>query len=155
MRKTLTVAIAAITLAAGFAVPAYAKPIIPDSIAIPATSGLQQVQYRNSRYNRCYAGERKRDCKERMRWERNHGGDYQYRNGRYYSRDDRNDSAAIAILGFVLGAAIQGDQSDYDYYYSRRQDRRYLDGCRTRYRSFDRSSGTYMTSNGYRRYCRY
>ena len=63
--------------------------------------------------------------------------------------------AAAAILGFALGAAILGSQSDYDYYYSHRADRRYLDGCRVRYRSFDPYTGTYVTSTGYRRYCRY
>jgi hypothetical protein len=151
MRKTLTVAIAAATLITGMAMPAYAKPVVPDRAARAADAGFQTVQYR--RYNRCYPGERNRDCRERMRWERRHGGHYQWRNGRYYRRD--NNDAAAAILGFALGAAILGSQSDYDYYYSHRSDRRYLDRCRVRYRSFDPYTGTYVTTTGYRRYCRY
>lgn len=153
MRKTLTVALAAATLASGLAVPAYAKLLKPDFSAMSATAGVEEVQYRRYRaYNRCYPGERRRDCRERMRWERRHGGYYTYRSGRYYRRD--NDSAAAAILGFVLGAAILGSQADYDYYYSRRNDRRYLERCRVRYRSFDPHTGTYVTTTGYRRYCR-
>ena len=77
MRKTITVALAAATLASGAAIPAFAKPIVPDVAAVPATSGLEQVQYRRYRsYNRCYPGERAYDCRERMRWERRHGGYY-------------------------------------------------------------------------------
>jgi len=154
MRKTLTVALAAATMASGFTVPAFAKPLKPDLTAMPERVGVENVQHRRYRsYTRCYPGERRRDCRERIRWERRHGGYYQWRNGRYYRRD--NDSAAAAILGFVLGAAILGSQDDYDYYYRHRYDRRYLEGCRVRYRSFDPATGTYVTTSGYRRYCRY
>lgn len=153
MRKTLTVVLAAATMASGMSAPAFAKPLKLDPAAMPARVGIEDVQYRRYRsYERCYPGERARDCRERIRWERRHGGYYQYRNGRYYRRD--NDAAAAAILGFVLGAAILGSQSDYDYYYSRRNDRAYLDRCRVRYRSFDPYTGTYVTTTGYRRYCR-
>ena len=153
MRKTLTVALAAATMGMGFSVPAAtAKPIVPDQITAPDSAALERVQYR--RYNRCYPGERNRDCRERMRWERRHGGQYQWRNGRYYRRDRDNDAAAAAIFGFVLGAAILGSQADYDYYYSRRNDRGYLSRCKVRYRSFDPYTGTYVTTTGYRRYCR-
>jgi len=160
MRKMLTVAISAALLATGGILPATASPLTPDvspaALREAAVLGqVEQVQYRRYRsYNRCYPGERRRDCRERMRWERNHGGAYYYRGGRYYRRD--NDSAAAAaIIGFALGAAIIGSQSDYDYYYSRRYDRRYIEGCRVRYRSFDPYTGTYVTTTGYRRYCRY
>lgn len=153
MYKTLTAVLAAATLASGFTGPAFAKPLKPDLAAMPATVGVEEVQYRRYRaYNRCYPGERRRDCRERMRWERRHGGYYAYRSGRYYRRD--NDAAAAAILGFALGAAILGSRADYDYYYSRRGDRRYLERCRVRYRSFDPYTGTYVTTTGYRRYCR-
>ena len=73
MRKTLTVVLAAATMGMGFSVPAAtAKPIIPDIAAMPQDPAFQQVQ--NRRNNRCYPGERNRDCRERMRWERRHGG---------------------------------------------------------------------------------
>lgn len=152
MRKTLTTALAAITLAGGVSVPAFAKPMTPDASLLPRDVGVEEIQYR--RYNRCYRGESRRDCRERMRWERRYGNRYQYRGGRYYRRDNDGSEVAAAILGFALGAAILGSRSDYDYYYSRRHDRRYIERCRVRYRSFDPYTGTYVTTTGYRRYCR-
>lgn len=154
MRKTLTTVLAAVTMAGGMTIPAFAKPMVPDAAVLPKDAGFEQIQYRS--YNRCYRGESRRDCRERMRWERRYGGRYAYQSGRYYRRDRDNDGAevAAAILGFALGAAILGSRDDYDYYYARRHDRRYLDRCRVRYRSFDPYTGTYVTTTGYRRYCR-
>jgi len=166
LRKTLTVAIAAITLGAGLTVPAYAKPIVPERSQLPVEltdSNMVQAQYYGSRRaarraerdaRGCFRGEPLRDCRERTNWERRYGSRYYYDNGRYYRSDSSGAALAAGILGFALGAAIQGDRSDYDYYYSRRSDRRYLDRCRVRYRSFDPYTGTYVTTTGYRRYCR-
>ncbi len=152
MRKTLTTMLAAATLAGGVTMPAFAKPLTPEAATLPRDTGFEQVQYRR---NTCYRGESRRDCRERLRWERRYGNRYSYRGGRYYRRDrDSGSEAAAAILGFALGAAILGSRSDYDYYYSRRHDRRYLERCRVRYRSFDPYTGTYVTTTGYRRYCR-
>ena len=104
MRKTLTVAVAAATLITGMAMPAFAKPIVPERIAPASDAGFQTVQYRRYRsYAQCYPGERQRDCRERIRWERRHGGYYQWRNGRYYRRD--NNDAAAAILGFKASSS--------------------------------------------------
>ena len=150
MRKTLAIATAIATLAGGVSVPASAKPLVPDAATLPQTSGLEQIQYRRG----CYIGETRRDCRERLRWERRYRDRYYYRGGRYYRRDNDGDEIAAAIIGFALGAAILGSRSDYDYYYSRRHDRRYLERCRVRYRSFDPYTGTYVTTTGYRRYCR-
>lgn len=154
MRIALTAAMAALTMTAGMTVPAYAKPMVPDRVAAPA-SGFEQVRYRPRNIHHCYASESLRDCRERMRWEMRNRDRYNYRGGRYYERRDDGSEVAAAILGFALGAAIQGDRSDYDYYYSHRRNRGYEEGCRTRYSSYDRNSGTYRTEDGYRRYCRY
>ena len=165
MRKTLTVVIAAATLATGGILPAQAKPILPDRAELPtAAVGVEQVQYNSYRRAQrraerdargCYRGEPLRDCRERTNWERRYGSRYYYNGGRYYTRRSDGSEVAAAIIGFALGAAILGSRSDYDYYYSRRNDRRYIEGCRVRYRSFDPYTGTYVTSTGYRRYCRY
>lgn len=152
MRKVITVALAALTLGAGITVPASAKPIIPDAVTVPADTGLVQIQHRWR--GQCYRRESARDCRERLRWESRYRSRYNYRNGRYYERRSDGSEVAAAILGFALGAAIQGNRSDYDYYYSRRSDRHYLNRCKVRYRSFDPYTGTYVTTTGYRRYCR-
>jgi len=150
MQKTIAMLTAAATLVGGLAVPAYAKPIVPDAATLPRADGFEQVQYRRG----CYPGETRRDCRERQRWERRYRDRYYYRGGRYYRRDRDGDELAAAIIGFALGAAIMGSRDDYNYYYSRRNDRRYIERCRVRYRSFDPYTGTYVTTTGYRRYCR-
>lgn len=165
-RKTVTVAVAAITLGAGVTVPAYAKPIVTQQVQPVTEASLVQAQYYDRRdYRRaqrraerdargCYRGEPLRDCRERTNWERRYGSRYYYNNGRYYRNDNSGAALAAGILGFALGAAIQGDRDDYDYYYARRNNRAWIERCRVRYRSFDPYSGTYVTTSGYRRYCR-
>lgn len=145
MFKVLVTGLAGLALTAGAFTAAQAYP-----------AGVQPVQYRGGG-DRCYAGERIGDCRERLRWERRHGNRYEWRDGRYHGRNDNNDAGAAmagAILGFALGAAIQGNQGDYDYYNNHRDDRGWRSRCQARYRSFDWRTGTYVTSSGYRRYCR-
>lgn len=166
MLKTFTAVAAATAMTAGAFTPALAAPAgFQKTVAQPGDGQLVQVQYGGGR---CYAGERPYDCRERLRWERQYGNRYQWRDGRYYDNrcyydnrgyyDNRrdNDGAAVAaaILGFALGAAILGSQDDRNYYYSNRGNRSWHSRCAARYRSFDRGSGTYIASNGYRRYCR-
>lgn len=155
MRKTLTMAVAAITLASGAMSPALALPQgFQAAITTPGEAYRVDVQNRG-----CYRGERPRECRERMRYERRYGRNYEYRNGRYYSnrRDNDNDAGvalAAGILGFALGAAVIGSQNDRSYYDSRRTNRTWVQSCQRRYRSFDPNSGTYLGNDGYRRYCR-
>jgi hypothetical protein len=147
MMTLLSIAVAG-SLAAAAAAPAI--PVQPTSQQFEAK--LMQVQYRRG----CYAGERPGDCRERLRWERRHNRHYEWRDGRYYEHrrdDDAGAAIAGAILGFVLGAAISGSQNDYDRYYSQRDDRDWRARCQARYRSFDWRSGTYLSRDGYRRYC--
>lgn len=150
-------ALLSITLAGALAataaapIPAPAIPFQPASFQSEAR--LVQVQYRYG----CYAGERPGDCRERQHWERRYDRHYEWRDGRYYERRRNDDTGALiagAILGFVLGAAITGSQNDYDHYYARRDDRDWRARCQARYRSFDWNSGTYLSRDGYRRYCR-
>lgn len=149
----------ALAATAAAPIPAPAIPFQPASTQSEAR--LLQVQYRYG----CYAGERPSDCRERQRWERRYNRQYEWRDGRYYERrgegyyerrrdDDTGALIAGAILGFVLGAAVTGSQNDYDHYYSRRDDRDWRARCAARYRSFDWRSGTYLSRDGYRRYCR-
>ncbi|HYD43749.1 MAG TPA: BA14K family protein [Phenylobacterium sp.] len=152
MSKMLTIATAAITLASA-ATPAAAYPAGVE----PAIAREGEARLILAQYGGCYAGEYPRDCRERLRWERRHGYGYEWRDGRYYRRDRDNDTgAAIAggIIGFALGAAIAGSQNDRRHYERYRGDRGWAARCRARYRSFDPASGTYLSSNGYRRYCR-
>ena len=101
----------------------------------------------------CYQGERGGDCRERLRAERRGNRHYVYRDGRYESRDDTGSAVAGGILGFMLGTAIAGSSSDRDYYDSHRNDRTWRSTCRSSYRSFDYSTGTYYGTDGYRHYC--
>lgn len=154
LKMTAAASLVAALLAAD-AAQAYPAGIQP-TLAQGHDARLQTVQYGD----RCYGGERISDCRERLRWERRHGRHYEWRDGRYYDRRyrDRDDDAgaaiAGAILGFALGAAIQGSQSDYDHYYSNRDNRSWRARCAARYRSFDWRTGTYLSRDGYRRYCR-
>ncbi len=156
MRKTLTMAVAAITMTSGVAGPALALPPgFEKALATKGEAYRVDVQSRG-----CYRGERPRECRERMRYERRYNQRYEWRDGRYYRerRDRRDNDAGVAlaagILGFALGAAVIGSQNDRTYYDSRRGDRSWIASCQRRYRSFDPSSGTYLGNDGYRRYCR-
>jgi hypothetical protein len=139
MFRPLTGLVAAATLVTGFVTPAQVR-----------------AQYYGGGYygGGCYAGEWPSQCRDRLRWERSRPV-YVYPDNRYYGRRRHRDStgAAIAggIIGFALGAAIAGSQSDRRYYASRRGDRSWAARCARRYRSFDPYSGTYLSNSGYRR----
>ena len=91
------------------------------------------------------AGEWRRHSSERDRWARN----YQYRRGH---RGGDNSSALVAgIIGFALGAAIVGSQQQAER--ARTADASWDAECARRYRSYDRSSRTYMGYDGVRHYC--
>ncbi|MEO8384274.1 MAG: BA14K family protein [Betaproteobacteria bacterium] len=91
--------------------------------------------------------------RDRNYWDRRHGRGYYNRHYGSYRRD--NDSAiAAGFLGLILGAAIAGSSNDRDYARSRLADQDWIASCSRRYKSFDRSSGTYLGYDGYRHYCR-
>lgn len=148
MRKRLiSAALAATTLTAG---AAGAQPLQLDrGLASAGEASVLAVQWRGG----CYRGERPGDCRDRLRWERGgHHGHWVWRNGRYVN-DDPGAAIAGGILGFALGAAIAGADSDRDYYLSHRRDRGWRARCRAAYPGFDWNSGTYVGPDGYRHYC--
>ena len=99
----------------------------------------------------CYNGESARDCRERLDVQQRSHRSYVWRNGRYEDRD--SGAVAAGILGFILGAAIAGSDSDRDYYYAHRHDHHWRDRCQAAYDDFDYESGTYVGRDGYRHYC--
>jgi hypothetical protein len=141
MLRPLTAAIATAALAGGMLTPTQAP-----------------AQYYGGYYGGggCYAGEWPEQCRDRLRWERSRPVYVYPDNRRYYRRNRDNTGAAVAgaILGFALGAAIVGSQSDRRYYSSNRGNRSWAQRCARKYRSFDPYSGTYLSNSGYRRYCR-
>jgi hypothetical protein len=146
MKKFLSTALAVASLV-GAAAPVAQAQGLDRSLAQPGDAGLQTVQWRTGT---CFAGERPGDCRERMRWERRHHHHYVWRDGRYV--DDSGAAIAGGILGFALGAAIAGSQTDYDYYNSHRYDRGWRARCRD-LPGFDWRSGTFIGRDGYRHYC--
>ena len=99
----------------------------------------------------CYNGESARDCRERLAVQQRSHRSYVWRDGRYEDRD--SGAVAAGILGFILGAAIAGSDSDREYYHAHRHDHRWRDRCRAAYGDFDYESGTYVGRDGYRHYC--
>lgn len=107
-------------------------------------------QYRTG----CYPGERRDDCRERLRYERQTQQRYVWRDGQYYEqRDDNSAAIAAGIIGFILGAAIVGSTKDRDQYEANKKDRDWLARCRAQHPSFDAHTGTYVGPDGRRRYC--
>lgn len=159
MRNLLITAALAVGL--GVAVPgsASAGPLKPQGT--PAAAGgadLIPAQYWNGRGNDwrryCYRGERVSDCRHRLRNPSRYHDRYDRRRHDDRRRGDVGTAVALAVLGQALGVNIVGQWSDRDHYHRYRSDRRWHDWCRSRYRSYDYRSGTYMHSDGYRRYCR-
>jgi len=93
------------------------------------------------------SGEWGRHSSERDRWARRHHGRY----GDRYRRGDDSSAIAAGIIGFALGAAIVGSQQDAER--ARRADESWDARCGRRYRSYDRSSRTYLGGDGMRHYC--
>ena len=107
------------------------------------------AQYRGG----CYAGERGDDCRERLRLEQQSHNRYVWRNDHYEEQDATGAAIAGGIIGFALGAAIAGSNSDRDHYNSHRNDRDWQSRCRASYPNFDPRTGTYAGQDGYRHYC--
>ena len=148
MHKTLISAVlAAATVSAG---AASAQPLaLNRALAGQGDAQLVQAQMHGG----CYPGERRGDCRDRSRWEQGgHHGHYVWRDGHYVS-DDAGAAVAGSILGFALGAAIAGSNSDHDYYVAHRGDRGWRARCRSAYPGFDWNTGTYLGPDGYRHYC--
>lgn len=101
----------------------------------------------------CYPGERRDDCRERLRYERQTNQRYIYRDGRYEREDAAGAAIAGGIIGFILGAAIAGSENDRDYYNAHRNDRNWRSRCAAAHPGFDARTGTYIGPDGYRRYC--
>lgn len=176
MRNILITAAAAALFTVGGAGAAGAEPLRLDRApAVAADVQLTPAQYYRGRGNDwrryCYRGERTSDCRHRLRDQQRYARQYdrrhydnRYYDNRYdrryddrYRRRDGGDVAAavaLSVLGQALGVDIRGSVGDRDHYYRYRDDRAWHDWCRSRYRSYDYRSGTYMTRDGYRRYCR-
>ncbi len=101
----------------------------------------------------CYAGERRDDCSERLRYESQSHRRYVWRNDHYESDDAAGAAVAGGIIGFIMGAAIAGSNSDRDYYNAHRNDRDWRNRCSASYSGFDYRTGTYPGQDGYRHYC--
>jgi hypothetical protein len=101
----------------------------------------------------CYAGERRDDCGERLRYEQRNNRHYVWRNDHYESQDEAGAAVAGGIIGFILGAAIAGSNSDRDYYNAHKNDRDWHSRCASAHSGYDSRTGTYVGPDGLRRYC--
>jgi hypothetical protein len=101
----------------------------------------------------CYAGERRDDCSERLRYEQQSRRSYVWRGDHYEDQNSAGAAAAAGIIGFILGAAIAGSNSDRDAYNAHKNDRDWHARCASAHRGYDSHSGTYPGPDGYRRYC--
>ncbi len=160
MRRLLATTLAALMAASSVAASAGAVQAAPTTIhAQPGA--FAPVQYRgdnrdNNRggnYRGADRGPNRDAFRDRGYWDRRNGRGYYDRTYRNTRRDDTSAIAA-GFLGFVLGAAIAGSPNDRTYARGRLSDSSWVTNCSRRYRSFDRSSGTYLGNDGYRHYCR-
>jgi hypothetical protein len=117
----------------------------------PYDSGRGHFEGRSS--GSCYAGERRDDCSERLRYEQQSHHRYVWRNDHYEDQDAGGAALAGGIIGFILGTAVAGSNSDRDYYDAHRNDRDWRDRCSAAHPGFDAGTGTYVGPDGYRRYC--
>jgi hypothetical protein len=152
MRKTLSIALAGLTLVT--AAPASAQATSPYlqravQTSNDAAADVQKVQYYGDRYyrgrgyDRGYYGRRHYGPRYRGYY-RDGYYDRGYYDRRYYGRRDRSgDALAAGVIGFALGAAVA----------SANQPRGYSSHC-YRYRSFDPRTGTFVGYDGRVRYCR-
>ena len=152
MRKALiTASMAIATLSSSFAgaQPMQGPPGQQGRHGPPGQQGRQGAQTARG----CYPGEPARDCRQRLSVERRTRHQYVWQNGRYEERDTTGRTVAAGIIGFILGAAIAGSNSDRDYYNAHRNDNGWRTRCRATYHSFNSSTGTYVGRDGYRHYC--
>lgn len=145
--------IAALTLAALLSGPAFAHRMQrpaqhgPQShdrgprVDHPAPEQPQNRHYYNGQW--VDSAEWQRHDSERNRW------------ANRQPRRSRNDNGvatlASGIIGFALGAAIVGSQQQAQHAQSADSD--WDNRCAARYRSYDRSSRTYLGYDGARHYC--
>jgi hypothetical protein len=101
----------------------------------------------------CYSGERRDDCRERLRYEQQSHRRYVWRGDHYEDQDAAGAAIAGGIIGFILGTAIAGSNDDRDYYNTHRNDRDWRERCARAHPGFDPRTGTYVGQDGYRRYC--
>jgi hypothetical protein len=101
----------------------------------------------------CYAGERRDDCSERLRYEQQSHRSYVWRGDHYEDQNAAGAAVAGGIIGFILGTAIAGSNRDRDAYNAHKNDRDWHARCASAHRGYDSRSGTYPGSDGYRRYC--
>lgn len=101
----------------------------------------------------CYAGERRDDCSERLRYEQQTHHRYVWRGDHYEDQDAAGAAIAGGVIGFILGTAIAGSNSDRDYYNAHKNDRDWRNRCTSSYPGFDYRTGTYVGPDGLRRYC--
>jgi hypothetical protein len=140
MNKTLVGAVLALaTLSSGVA---GAQPS-------PGPRGYEQGPGRGG----CFPGEPRDNCRERQRVEQRSHRRYEWRDGRYQEQGSNGAAVAGGIIGFILGAAIAGSNSDRDYYVAHRSDRGWRNRCSKAHRGFDARTGTYLGPDGYRHYC--
>jgi len=140
MRKTIVTLVAAACMAGG-AAPAGALTL---SAARPSVgqATVQTVQF----FDR---GDRREFRRERRREERR----YYNRNGRRYYRDSNGAEIFAGVIGgLAAGALIAGAAANAA------QQRAVADAdaveyCESRFRSYDRRTGTYVGYDGVRRYC--
>ena len=125
------------------------SPVV--AVAQPGQRGGGQGVSRGN--SSCFPGERASDCRQRRSVEQRNNHHYVLRNGRYEDQDASNTAVIGGILGFILGAAIAGSNSDRDYYNAHRNDRGWRTRCRSAYPGFDYRTGTYLGRDGYRHYC--
>lgn len=146
---TLGLGVAPGAVSAGQLTPQARPEVASGAQLIPAQHRGRGADWR--RY--CYRGERVSDCRHRLRTPtRRH--DHHHRRHDHRRQGDVGTAVALAVLGQALGVNIVGQWSDRDHYHSHRNDRAWHDWCRSRYRSYDYRSGTYLHRDGYRRYCR-
>ncbi len=164
MRRTCAAALIALMTLSGTGLPAAARPVHQQMQPLNYMAGqngaqsdgrLYEIRDRRNNRNNTYGrpGNNRDAFRDRSYWDRRHGRGYYNRNYGGYRRDN-SSAIAAGFLGLVLGAAIAGSSNDRDYARSRMSDRQWIASCERRYRSFDRSSGTYLGYDGYRHYCR-
>lgn len=111
--------------------------------AQPRNYGAGQQQAGNHYYNGRWVDDRE--------WGR-HGHEQDRWANRRRDHDNSGSSALLGgIIGFALGAAIVGSQQQADH--ARGADQSWDSYCAKKYRSYDRSSRTYMGYDGVRHYC--
>ncbi|WP_102960006.1 BA14K family protein [Mangrovicella endophytica] len=137
MRKLLNLALSLTML--GTSIVSFSAPAEAQS--------LRERQRYVERY--CARNPRDSDCRDfrrdARRWDRR-----RYDRFARDRRDIRGDAAAAAIFGLAAGALIGGAAASRG---GAQEDRRHIDRCEARYRSYDARTDTYLGSNGRRIRC--